>query len=390
MATSPSTNYIIERSPDFYGGKQEDYLKFADQSINEGIVHLTSGIGAKKNPSELFFELLHTYQENRHEIALRHQTPRAEYFGTPRISKQTPEAGLALTGLYEKYETHNTLFKEQLAPLLSKMKHDLRGFSQKNTSVTEKCLGRVCKFAIEVKDAAETKELTSPPSEAEVQAALGTEKSYEEIQNNYDLMLRIKTEHFDWYQKLTMHRVLYEIYKAFPSPKILSFEEGRCIGNTGNFKNLYVIGTLRIQIGSKLYAISRYVTWLYTNYRTDPVDRMLEHSKVFIVHQDTFLIDETLQEISRIFADAVRWDHQKDSLQALKNNVALIRFLFAHCMPSARGDGAIGDWLELTLYRYHGFSNTRYNPNRLPCFEALSTLSLSQYLRNYEKTITVE
>jgi hypothetical protein len=33
------------------------------------------------------------------------------------------------------------------------------------------------------------------------------------------------------------------------------------------------------------------------------------------------------------------------------------------------GDGAIGDWLELILYRYHGFEKTQHNSSLLPCIE---------------------
>lgn len=279
----------------------------------------------------------------------------------------------------------------QLTPLLSRLSHNLSGFSEKTAAVQEKCLGRVCKFVVEIKNAAEIRELASLPYETEVQAALGTDKSYKEIQDDFNLMRQLKTEHPAWYNQLNMRRILGAMNEAFPSPRILSLERGECEGNPGNLKCIYAIGTLRLQIGSKrLFALSRYVTWLYTTYNTDPVERMVKYSKVFIVHQDTFLIDETLQEISRVFSEAILWDKEKDSLQTLMDTVALMRFLFAHCMPSGRGDGAIGDWLELTIYRYHGFSKTRYAPDRLPCFEALSTLTLSSYLRNYRETITVE
>ena len=82
------------------------------------------------------------------------------------------------------------------------------------------------------------------------------------------------------------------------------------------------------------------------------------------------------------------WNKETDSLKELKNRVALIRFTYAHCMPSARGDGAIGDWLELALYRFHGFRKTEYNSERLPCFEPL--VSLSHYLKRYDEIIRVE
>ena len=59
-------------------------------------------------------------------------------------------------------------------------------------------------------------------------------------------------------------------------------------------------------------------------------------------------------------------------------------------MPSARGDGAIGDWLELAIYRFHVFNKTHHHSDTLPCFDPLASLSLSHYCGRYDNTITVE
>ena len=155
-------------------------------------------------------------------------------------------------------------------------------------------------------------------------------------------------------------------------------------------KNIYVLGTLHLELEpDKIVCIARHLTWMYQDGEQDPVDRMREHSVNFVIHQDPFLIERTQNACSRIFADILAWDTTK-SLDSLKDNIALLRFVYGYSMPCNRGDGAVGDWLELALYRHHGFEHSKHNSKLLPCFELLSTIALSQYLQEYRKTIVVE
>ena len=73
----------------------------------------------------------------------------------------------------------------------------------------------------------------------------------------------------------------------------------------------------------------------------------------------------------------------------LQQKIAVFRYVYGFCAPCLRGDGAIGDWLEIALYRFHGFENARHNPHCLPCFE-LFTLSVNEYLKRYPATIIID
>jgi hypothetical protein len=202
-------------------------------------------------------------------------------------------------------------------------------------------------------------------------------------------MYRLKTEHNTLYQRLIMNIGLHDLSKSYPSPT--RDQNGKIkAGNLKNLKSHFALATVRLEINSKLFSLSRYLTWMYVDEATDPVERMLQNSVVRIIHQDNFLIDDTLQAIAELFEKAVRWDNKTESLDELKRKVALFRFTYAHCMPCCRGDGAIGDWLELALYRFHGFVNTEYNHDKLACFETLSSLSLSRYLKRYNSIIDVK
>lgn len=80
----------------------------------------------------------------------------------------------------------------------------------------------------------------------------------------------------------------------------------------------------------------------------------MQHTTAVILHQDRFLLKETLNEIAKIFKQAMQWDRSQP-IQALKNDVGLFRYLFAHAMPFSRGSAAVAEWIEKLIYRAHHF-----------------------------------
>jgi hypothetical protein len=173
-----------------------------------------------------------------------------------------------------------------------------------------------------------------------------------------------------------------------PSPKQIPTASGRIIlaGNPSNLKSMYVLATNRLEVDGKLYAMSQYLTWMYCDYSEDPVDRMVKHSKVMVIHQDTFLIETTVKNIAKIFKESVLWNRDKDSLADLKNKVALLRYEFAHSMPFVRGSAAIAEWLEAAIYHHHGFTEFRHSKTSLTDLEALTSLTLEDFMKRYEST----
>ena len=56
-------------------------------------------------------------------------------------------------------------------------------------------------------------------------------------------------------------------------------------------------------------------------------------------------------------------------------------------MPFARGSAAIGEWLEASIYHYHGFDGFHHKTTTLGDLEAITALSLSDFLNRYDETI---
>jgi len=326
---------------------------------------------------------------------LQHQPDKAHLFG---IRRGDPSARQALyttpmTGLYHPYEEYNAKYIKRLSKILHRLPHDLKTFSKTSITIDEISLGKKCSFQVELLDMKELekRKYTMLPSKEELHEALGiNDKMPIEIIHDYHLMNRLKLEHKELYDRIAINGVLQEINTTFPSPatrqevidseKFVSFER----------KNIYVLGTLRLELEpKKMICLARHLTWMYQDWQQDPIDRMREHSVDFVIHQDPFLVERTQNACSQIFASILDWK-KTDSLEVLKDRVALLRFVYGNSMPCSRGDGSVGDWLELALYRYHGFEETRHDSKLLPCFELLSTTTLSEYLQEYRKTIVVK
>jgi hypothetical protein len=133
-------------------------------------------------------------------------------------------------------------------------------------------------------------------------------------------------------------------------------------------------------VQGKLYAVTQYLTWLYRDFVTHPVDRMLECSTVMVLHQDNFLIDDTLKEIALIFAKAVLANQENQS--DLEQNTGLLRHYFANNMPCERGSASIGEMFEGSIYGARDLE-VHYNPKKQIDLEALTSPLLSLFMENY-------
>jgi hypothetical protein len=176
------------------------------------------------------------------------------------------------------------------------------------------------------------------------------------------------------------------IQKNYPSPRMVFLESGfqSREGKDENLKSFNVVATSRIKVNGKSYAASQYITWLYRDFQTDPLTRMKECSKVVIMHQDKFLVEETLKEISKIFAKIVLWD--KKDPQELKETMAIFRRYFAHAMPKERGSAAEAEWYERMLYLSHDYLVT-YNNKVMIDLEALTSTLDSNFVADYPAMI---
>ncbi|MBA2367590.1 MAG: hypothetical protein H0V82_01025 [Candidatus Protochlamydia sp.] len=150
-----------------------------------------------------------------------------------------------------------------------------------------------------------------------------------------------------------------------------------------NRKSHWVLATSRLQIDSSMYALSQFLTYMHFDGIHDPVERMKGRSPITIIHQDMFLIEGTLKNISRIFEKAVLWDSKTKDLSILLDEVGLLRYIFAHSMCLLNGSAAVGEWFEETLYNYHGYKVFQVEADKACDLEALTARSLGCFMDVY-------
>ncbi|WP_068468993.1 hypothetical protein [Candidatus Protochlamydia phocaeensis] len=402
------SNYILSQEPLAYGGQQGDYIQKRDAAIARQLIYLEKAVEEKGDLKQFFHQALSSFAQTRHELAISHGTEEGHYFGRRRWDVLGDVSHTAISGRYGAFNSKITQFLSELL----KNHIPLKGRLQKNTFKTEtSCLERKCSFEVEILDAQDLAERELDrliPSYIEKVQGDPNIKDLPEIEQadvddkNYPPTLKeqkiidafkqnfkyVKQKHAAFYIHGKFAYILREISNSFPySQKILTPEGVQIKKNADYLKSLFLFGKVRLEMNGKMYALSEYVTWSHQDLRTDPVER-IKRSVVVIMHQDQFLIDETLEEIARIFEKAMQWDSSTGDKQAFIQQVALIRYLFAHCMPYQRGSAAIGEWLEKLIYQAKGFA-CEHSSHTLGDMEALAAPLLPDFLKVYETTINL-
>lgn len=136
---------------------------------------------------------------------------------------------------------------------------------------------------------------------------------------------------------------------------------------------------------TSLYAATKLVTWISPlGYKTKNYwTHMKENSTVIVCHQDPFLIEDTLKETARIFADAVLGKNMEERFA----NMGLGRYYFGNTTPYERGSAAVGDWGQkiASMVAFPGL-DLFLKPDRFPEVEA-QTSSLPTFQQNYRHMV---
>ena len=376
------SNYIVDRSPKKYGGVQNEYLQQVDLIVAGTSKKFHQAVSDKRNLQELFHEVLNFLGTERHRLAVEHGTKDADAFGFPRDQEKDFPSPFCATPLSAPYEEYNTKLMPFIYKHLNPLKRTLREFKQTELKVQEESYeGRKCslEFSIltfeKVKDWSidlcyeEYKRFCKLCSINAVDESSYTHQDFFSLVNSKKAMLNLKQNSIEDYKKFKLSMLIGQIRNLY---------EGR--------KSDWVLATIRFEVDNKMYALSQYLTWLYRDYSTDPFEHMKENSIISVVHQDPFLINPMLQDIAKIFQKVI--EYRDGDVAKLKNTVALLQYEIAHAMPFKRGSAAISEWLEMAIYRYHGFKMT-YNSGVMVNLEAL-TLTPAQFVREYEKMIKLQ
>lgn len=402
------SSYIVQKVKDRFGPaerfeeRQRSFVERTRQEVTGASLQVGEAVREGKNLQELFHDILHYFAEIRHQIAVEQQSGDAKLFGTLHRDEYG-ERAFPYTVLAMSYEEYNGKALSRLREKMSEMRYTIREFQQTTHKIEETVLGRKFIYQFEIlsgEEIAKRKWFQEPDQEIRnTLMKLGQEHHWDrepptssltprEISDRcYSRSAQLKASYPDLYKWDKMHFYLVGLASAFPSPKRTDLPGGghSFIGETNHLKSDYLLGTARIEIEGKHYALAQLLTWLYRNYTEDPLDRMVRCSTAISISQDPFLNEASLRECARLFEEALQWDRSRD-VSELKEKVALLHFLLAQAAPFCRGSSSIAEWLTMTIYKFHQFEHCYKNDGAVD-LEALTAVSFSDYLKEYNRLV---
>ncbi|MBX9743896.1 MAG: hypothetical protein K2X08_01650 [Chlamydiales bacterium] len=387
-----------------YGGTQAEYLKRSSKTVQQGLIEVSEARGQGKDLTQLFFSLMNSLAKARNEIAEACGTEDSLLFGRHRMHV-TEDVNHTCLGGGEQYNEglHYKPYNQKTLSFLQEIikgKIPLKNYPKETKfQIFNEYEGRKCSFELEliteqgvhakqwdkevhnefIKTVKRLKIDPIPNLNRMDEKDFPSTKSDEALLGKFHKSMQsIKKASPEIYIHPKMNFILNKINEFFP-PSL--------DGVSSNAKKIYLLGKVRIEMDGKMYALSQYIAWTYQDGKIDPVARLNRFS-VVILHQDRYLIEPTLKEISEIFKTALQWESSSGNLKELKTQVALIRYLFAHAMPYVRGSAAIGEWIEEIIYRDRGLSFRRIEGQSAD-LEAFAAPLWSTYLDRYNATVEV-
>ncbi len=382
---APSTFMIDRDDTKMFQGDQADYRKQSSIAIGEALKKVQVCEKTEEKLSALFFELLSDFGDARRNIALSHGTEGAKNFGKRREDL----VGYFSTPLDDVYKVYNLPILRRFARALQPYAAELEKEDHKKIKVIEESVFKTyaSSFEVEVFEASEVakKNLISPPLPDDFPEDLLTEmvNGNELKPDKYELLRKALAVFYCAHQgdctKDMLSYYVQLLHKRYPY--ITKAGWSGFITNDANLKSFYALGTLRLQVEEKPVVASYYLVWLHRDGKTPPLARMLQHTICTVIHQPTFLVQTTLQEVSKLFAKAVLSNNKE-----LKDCIGLFRAYFTHPMPFNRGSAAVAEYFETLLYHYQGIQLT-YNNNKMVDLEAFTTPLLADFMAEYDSMI---
>lgn len=388
---------IYRKVPGRYGGQQDDYNARTAEIITRFAGKMAAQRAVKGADMPAFFgALVRELGALRQQIAMDHMTENAKLFGQYRGGIEGAPGIILATPLFRTYDAFNLPAVERIAKLLEKIPHTLKGFTELSKEFTVRTLDKKERVKVDILDDKKISELGHP---SELQS--NDPKFYRDLK---------KADPAKYRDLMKLQSVLFQTF-TFPSKD----DDGARI--LAHLKSHYVVIDLQREVVRNgkpaLMTYAKRICWLYFTYKDDPVERFVRFSKettkrsfsmhrsgtetehvvdfpttpvVTPVHADRFLIDDWMQVMGTLFEKAMQWKPEQGE-QALKDTVAELRYLFANVMPFDRGNGAVGEWLELAIYQSHGYTQVRHKDESVLHVDALSSLFLMQFLQKYDSLI---
>lgn len=373
-----------------YGGHraQEFYFRESERAVRDGIIKVNLHYN-KKGPKKDVFWLVHDlFVQRRRAIAFASNSEGKELYGVLRDkSNKVGKKGIVpVTCLYKGYAK---LLKTHLVHYMKDMKRDFRDFQDRKCFHRGEIRGVRWDLSIEIYSEKElrSKKLADIPTRQEMIDHCD-DRDEEGLKVFREGRIPKFSDNLRWISSL------YQAKDDFPSPTRLL--DGTFEGNTTYLKSLFLMATERMEVDGIMRVVGQHHTWMYQTYQSDIVERMVKYSECYAVHSDEIQVSDLMKGVASLFHRAISWTHIYDSENNLSNFddlqflVIQIRRIYGFCMFALRGGGAIGDWIEMTIYRFHGFFNVRHSDETLPAYEAISGLSLENYIHRYDVSTVFE
>lgn len=312
---------------------QDDYLRRSDALITRGAVIIDSAA------REVFFEnpfwsLLDLYARERRAIAVDHKAEEAIYFGLKRETEGLFH--LRCSFLQGEYASYNQ-------QLLDSLIHDPDAKKLDEEDLQEKKVFDLVTLE-ELIEALPEDSLLSDPHHGKEIKTVNLFKSCERVQSLSD-----------------KNRELYE--RVFLSIQTYSLLQGRSL-DRHSVKGLYVLDRT-IELEGEKVVLSRAMTWFTKEVQSG--QEKVDDSVSMVVYCDRLDLESLLEKIAKVFEQAIVSFEPSE----IQEQLSLFRYLFAHACPFWRGSGAIAEWLEKAVYRYHVLEITN-EPSFRADLEALS------------------
>jgi Avirulence protein len=398
---SSELNYIASKDPSRFGGNQANYLERSHAIIESGAAQIKKGIEEKKDLQQLFFSILADFAQERSRIAVENGTKKSHYFGFKRMDCAAIVEYTPLAGIYSEFNGKALSFFESLlkGALPLKGEPGTKSWCKEDAYLGHRCFFKGNLFTSKDRIECEWNKLVSTKlmlcresephalnvsvneCEAKKMEFSHSEEEKANLKVYNDSLKKIKEKYFWLYEHRKMNLILQNIVRTYQ--RFLPRERSNPL--LCSYDKILIHGEFQIEINGKIYPLSEQMVMTYQDGQKDPIERMKD-SLVIVVHQDRYLIDETLQAIASIFEKVLQED--ASNIEKLKDQGALIRYLFAHAIPFIRGSAAIGEWYEKTIYRVHGYECI-HNATTMGDLEALTTLWSTFRKERYDVTNTL-
>lgn len=361
-----------------YGENQKAFQRQGHLAVAEIVGLIRKGVS-----EELFPQVVELLSWQRLQAALAQGTDESEKFGLRRDANWIE----SYTSLSERYGMYGSQLLQRVHQYFEEAAAEKHGWPKKPfKKELEPCLGR--RSSIEMTFIGWN-----------CQEAVFPYRTIEDIQKIYRLCDRKLPQYFIRQGDIYFQRfdALSELLLDRKSMEKLSQK------SLEDYQKLRV--TLNIMSAQRRDNIPADANWVLLNHYLEINQRMALVSQTLFecspnpstpcgfecfhataIHQDPLLLNTTLQDVSGLFQEALKWDKSTSSRNALQETVGLIMYEWAHATPFLRGSAATGEWLEQAIYKSLGFLAHEYDNKRSANLEAL-VLPPKEFIDVYPGTI---